>query len=68
VFRLGDAGPELIEIAPGLDLEHDVIAAMEFRPAVSPALRTMQPALFADGRMGLSLPPRAPRPAEARFA
>ena len=67
VFRLGDAGPALIEIAPGLDLEHDVIAAMEFRPAVSPALRTMSPELFANRPMGLSLPPRTPRPAEVRF-
>jgi len=70
VFRLGAEGPELIEIAPGLDVERDVIAAMEFRPAVSPDLRVMDPALFADGAMGLAatLPPRAPRAAEARFA
>ncbi|NDG50843.1 MAG: 3-oxoacid CoA-transferase, partial [Rhodospirillales bacterium] len=66
----GAEGPELIEIAPGLDVERDVIAAMEFRPAVSPDLRVMDPALFADGAMGLAatLPPRAPRAAEARFA
>lgn len=64
VFRLGAAGPELIEIAPGLDLERDVIAAMAFRPAVSPALRRMDAALFEDGPMGLSrrLPPRPARP------
>lgn len=70
VFRLGASGPELIEIAPGLDVERDVIAAMEFRPALSPELRVMEPALFADGAMGLAanLPPRAPRAAEARFA
>ena len=67
VFRLGDAGPALIEIAPGLDLERDVMAAMEFRPVVSPALRTMSPELFANRPMGLSLPPRTPRPAEVRF-
>jgi len=67
VFRLGDAGPALIEIAPGLDLERDVMAAMEFRPVVSPALRTMSPELFANRPMGLSLHPRTPRPAEVRF-
>ncbi|MEI6162102.1 MAG: CoA-transferase, partial [Roseococcus sp.] len=63
VLRLGAEGPELIEIAPGLDVERDVIAAMEFRPAVSPDLRVMDPVLFADGAMGLAatLPPRAPR-------
>jgi len=70
VFRLGANGPELIEIAPGLDLERDVIAAMEFRPGISPALRVMEAALFADGAMGLAatLPHAMPRPAEARFA
>ena len=69
VFRLGDTGPELTEIAPGLDAERDVIAAMAFRPAVSPDLRTMHPALFADGAMGLSqrLPPRPARPKTDRL-
>jgi acyl CoA:acetate/3-ketoacid CoA transferase len=39
---------------------------MAFRPAVSPRLRSMDPALFADGTMGLSgrLPPRPLRAAE----
>jgi len=70
VFRLGEHGPELIEIAPGLDVEADVIAAMGFRPHVSPALRRMDPALFAEGPMGLAdrLPARRPRAAEERLA
>jgi propionate CoA-transferase len=34
VFRLADAGLELIELAPGLDLERDVIAHMGFRPII----------------------------------
>src|SRR5262249_7114022 len=61
VFRLGADGPELIEAAPDLDVERDIVAAMEFRPAIAPDLRRMDPALFADGAMGLSgrLPPRA---------
>ena len=69
VFRLGPDGPELIEVAPGLDVEQDIIAAMEFRPAVSPALRRMDPCLFADGPMGLSarLPGRAVRAAQERL-
>lgn len=69
VFRLGATGPELIEVAPGLDPERDVIAAMEFRPAISPALKTMDAALFADGAMGLKrrLPPHPARPAADRL-
>lgn len=69
VFRLGATGPELIEVAPGLDVERDVIGAMAFRPAVSPALKRMDPALFADGPMGLAarLPPRPARTAAGRL-
>jgi propionate CoA-transferase len=69
VFRLGPDGPELIEIAPGADLETDVIGAMGFRPAVSPALKRMEAGLFADGPMGLTgrLRRRAVRPALDRF-
>jgi propionate CoA-transferase len=63
VFRLGPAGPELIEVAPGLDPERDVIDAMGFRPAVAASLRIMDTALFTDGPMGLAarLPPRPAR-------
>ncbi|MBS0202457.1 MAG: acyl CoA:acetate/3-ketoacid CoA transferase [Planctomycetes bacterium] len=34
VFRLASDGLELIEVAPGIDLERDVLAQMEFRPIV----------------------------------
>lgn len=69
VFRLAAGGPELIEIAPGLDAERDIVAAMEFRPAIAPDLRIMDPALFADGAMGLAkrLPPRPRRPKADRL-
>ena len=69
VFRLGASGPELIEVAPGLAVERDVIGAMAFRPAVSPDLRPMDAALFADGPMGLAarLPPRPARTAAGRL-
>jgi propionate CoA-transferase len=54
VFRLAQAGGlELLEIAPGVDLERDILARMDFRPAISPHLRLMDAALFADERMAL---------------
>ncbi len=46
VFSLEEGGLTLIEIAPGLDLEKDIISAMEFRPQISPALKEMPAELF----------------------
>jgi propionate CoA-transferase len=69
VFRLGPEGPELIEIAPGTDLEADVLGVMGFRPSVSPDLKLMDAALFSDAPMGLAtrLPPHPPRAVLARL-
>jgi propionate CoA-transferase len=53
VFRIGADGLELIEIAPGLDAERDVIAQMGFRPRVAAKLATMDARIFAPGLMGL---------------
>ena len=66
VFRLvaGSAAPghgqsaagtglELVEIAPGIDLERDVLAHMDFLPAISPHLKLMDAALFRDEPMNL---------------
>jgi propionate CoA-transferase len=53
VFRLHERGLELLEIAPGLDLERDVLAHMEFQPVIERDPATMDPALFADAPMGL---------------
>ncbi len=46
VFALRPAGLELIEIGPGVDLQRDVLAHMEFAPAIAADLREMDPALF----------------------
>ncbi len=46
VFRLVESGLELVEIAPGVDLEQDVLGQMAFRPAIADDLGTMDPALF----------------------
>ena len=54
VFRLTDAGLLLTEIAPGVDLERDVLAHMDFAPTVAADLREMDPRIFRDEPMGLS--------------
>ncbi len=54
VFRATADGLELVEIAPGIDLERDVIGQMEFRPRVSPGLATMDARLFAPAPMELA--------------
>jgi propionate CoA-transferase len=53
VFRLTEAGLELIEMAPGLDLDSDILAHMAFRPLIAPDLRSMDPRIFSPGPMGL---------------
>ncbi len=53
VLELTPAGPELVEIAPGLDLEKDVLAHMDFRPAVRQPLRRMDGRIFRPEPMGL---------------
>src|SRR5947209_8284597 len=53
VFLLTAAGLELVEIAPGIDLERDILAHMEFAPLVASPVREMDPAIFRDALMGL---------------
>ncbi len=53
VFALGEAGLEVVEVAPGIDLERDVLGQMAFRPRVSPELRPMDERLFRPQRLGL---------------
>ncbi|HEX5392544.1 MAG TPA: acyl CoA:acetate/3-ketoacid CoA transferase [Rhodocyclaceae bacterium] len=53
VFRLTPGGLELIEIAPGIDLERDILAHMAFKPAICPQLRLMDARIFRDEPMDL---------------
>lgn len=48
VFQLTNKGLELIEIAPDLDLEKDVLAYMEFRPLISSTLKRMERKIYHD--------------------
>jgi propionate CoA-transferase len=45
VFRLTDDGLQLTEVAPGIDVERDVIAQTAFRPTIG-EVRTMRGDLF----------------------
>lgn len=55
VFTLTQHGLELTEIAPGIDVERDILAQMDFRPLISEKLRLMDERIFRDSLMGLSL-------------
>ena len=54
VFELADDGLVLIEVAPGIDVERDVLGQMGFRPRVADDLRTTDPRVYATGPMGLA--------------
>ncbi|HEY5333273.1 MAG TPA: CoA-transferase [Solirubrobacterales bacterium] len=54
VFELRPEGLTLIEIAPGVDLERDVIAHMGFTPPLAAEMAEMDPALFRPGPIGLA--------------
>ena len=53
VLALTDDGMELVEIAPGVDLEKDVLAQMDFRPRVADNLQLMDARIFRSDPMGL---------------
>ncbi|WP_298621664.1 acyl CoA:acetate/3-ketoacid CoA transferase [uncultured Zoogloea sp.] len=53
VFRLGPDGLVLAEVAPGIDIERDILARMDFRPQIPAEPALMDPRIFADGPMHL---------------
>lgn len=53
VFQLKSDGLYLTEIAPGIDLEKDVLSLMEFKPKVDKNLKLMDERIFHDELMGL---------------
>lgn len=54
VFQVRENGLELIEIAPGLDVERDIKSVVSFDFAISPTLRDMDHRLFRAALVGLS--------------
>lgn len=55
VFKLTPEGVTLIEIAPGVDLEKDILPYMEFKPIIAKDLKLMDERLFREEKMGLTL-------------
>jgi len=53
VFRLTQNGLELIEIAPGVDLERDILAKMDFKPSIPRKPLLMDRRIFGADPMGL---------------
>ena len=53
VFSLSAEGMELIEIAPGVDLEKDILAQMDFKPVMRQRPRLMDARIFRPEPMGL---------------
>lgn len=55
VFKLQNYGLQLFEIAPGVDLKHDILDQIDFPLAVSNDLRVMSPSFFQSKPLGLKL-------------
>ncbi|HYZ64514.1 MAG TPA: acyl CoA:acetate/3-ketoacid CoA transferase [Acetobacteraceae bacterium] len=53
VFGLTTSGLKLLEIAPGLELERDILAQMDFRPEIAEPLQLMDARVFRPEPMGL---------------
>ncbi len=53
VFRLVDKRLTLVEIAPGIDLGRDILANMDFKPAIADNLKLMDPEIFQEHWGGL---------------
>jgi propionate CoA-transferase len=54
VFELREGRLMLTEIAPGINLEEQVLGQMDFRPDLAPDLRDMDGRIFREAPMGLA--------------
>lgn len=55
VFKLIDGKLTLIEIAPGIDLEKDILSNMDFVPAIADEVKLMDADMFKENWGGLKL-------------
>ena len=53
--KLIDGKLTLIEIAPGIDLEKDILANMDFKPEIAKDLKVMDEGMFRETWGGLTL-------------
>jgi propionate CoA-transferase len=53
VFELTPRGLRLAEVAPGIDIDRDILAQMDFVPLLEPAPALMAASLFSEGKMDL---------------
>ena len=53
VIELLADGLTVTEIAPGIDLQTQVLGQMDFKPLVAENLKTMDPRIFVDAPMGI---------------
>lgn len=53
VFELTAEGVTLTEIAPGVDVEKDILALMDFKPVIAAELKIMDERIFRDEIMGI---------------
>ena len=53
VFSLTPEGMELVEVAPGIDIEKEILAQMDFAPLVKGKPATMDERIFSPEPMGL---------------
>ncbi len=55
VFELSKKGLTLIEIAPGIDLNKDILNEMQFKPIISENLKIMDKRIFREEVMGINV-------------
>ena len=55
MFKLTEKGMLLIEIAPGIDVEKDILKQMEFEPMIDTDLKIMDMRIFQESAMGLNV-------------
>ncbi|MGZ2429755.1 propionate CoA-transferase [Rhizobium redzepovicii] len=67
VMKLTPEGIVLTEIAPGVDLQSQILDQSEFPLIVAPDLKVMDATLFGEAGIGLSLPAKRARTLEGTF-